>query len=148
MPTPERFSALLGVDTMATMKMLFPAAPIALLALFAGCSGPPRDRFVQWAARDQWDSGCASAAIVEQWKVDSSRTEKKDGADIFVAEVSARFKLVNACTSTNPGARTYKQFETSDFRGTITMTPCKQGGESGWGLTGGRCWTDATPVGQ
>jgi hypothetical protein len=131
---------------MAVMKMLFPVLLLACVGV--GCSGPPRDRYVQWAARDQWDSGCASAAIVEQWQVLSARTEKKDGSEVYIADVSARFKLVNACTSTNPGGRSYKQFEASDFKGTVTMTPCTQNGAEGWGLAGGRCWTDATPVGQ
>jgi hypothetical protein len=135
-----------------TPMMMLKIARMSLAAVclcLVACDSMPRDQYVQWAARDQWDASCAKEAIVEQWSVSGGElsASTSDGKR-FTANVSAKFKLVNACVSTKENGKAYKQFETVAFDGPVVLVPCKSGGDEGWGLAGGRCWTGATRVGQ
>jgi hypothetical protein len=114
---------------------------------FAGaCDSTPQERHLQWVARDAWDPTCASAATVEQWAV-SDRAWREPGKH-YGAHITATLKLVNPCTSTLPGARAYKQFESVKIDQVVDVVPCKNGtGDAGFalaGLEGQRCWTGPT----
>lgn len=138
---------------------------LSLTAAFGvtGCNPPPRDSSQQWVARDAWDSGCAEQGIIERWKVGNARW--KIEGEVFVVDVDATFKLVNACKSgltldgvdvkalleKGGGAitRSYKQFENVDFKGTVEMSKCQKNGKTGWALPGKestRCWTGPSLV--
>lgn len=113
-----------------------------------GCSGTPRDSFVQWVARDAWDSTCAEEAIVEKWVATNGRW--KIPSEVWAVDVDATFKLVNKCSSGLPlVGKEYKQFETVPFKGTVEMSKCKKADVDGWAIPGkesSRCWTGPTLV--
>jgi hypothetical protein len=134
---------------------------VALLAVgvgVTGCNPPPRDSFQQWVARDSWDQGCAEQAMVERWVVKNARW--KIEGEVFVVDIDATFKLANACQGglslgginvkelLEKGggsiSRSYKQFETVEFKNTVEMSKCKKADKVGWALPGKestRCWT-------
>jgi hypothetical protein len=121
-----------------------------VLGLGAGCGGAPRESFVQWVARDQWDSTCAEQAIVETWTQKNGRWKVQ--GEVWQVDVNASFKLVNACQSGLPlVGKQYKQFEVVAFNGTVEMSKCKKDGDTGWampGKEGSRCWTGPTLLGK
>lgn len=114
--------------------------------LLVGCNPAPRDSFVQWVARDAWDSTCAEHAIVETFTETNRRWKIK--GEVYVIDVDARFKLVNACKSGLPLiGKDYQQFEVVPFKATVEMSRCKKGDADGWSLPGkegSRCWTGPT----
>lgn len=123
---------------------------LAAIALFlvvitgVGCTPGPRTQFVHWVARDAWDVSCAHAAIIEKWE-DSNRRWNDDKTR-YLVDVNATFKLVNPCEGGTSG-RSYKQFETVDFRvSQLEMEKCTgSDGAEGWSLVGGRCLTGPNP---
>ena len=138
-PSLKRWLSLTGA------ALAFPAVSL----LSSGCSTSPRDQYVQWVARDAWDSTCAEQAIVESFKGENRRWKIEN--QVYLVDVTARFKLVNPCNSGLPiVGKQYKQFETADFKQTVEMSSCAKGGEKGWSLTGkesSRCWTGPTLLG-
>ncbi len=128
-----------------------------------GCNTTPRDSFQQWVARDAWDQGCAEQAMIERWAVSNGKW--KIEGQVYVADVDATFKLANACKSgvTLDGIdvkellasgggtlnRSYKQFQTVEFKKTVEMSKCQKAGKTGWSLPGkesARCWTGPSLV--
>ncbi len=143
--------------------------PIALFLVCAAglglsaCNASPRDAYQQWVARDAWDQGCAEQAMIERWSVQNGHW--KIEGQVYVADVDATFKLANACKSglTLDGInvkelmesgggtinRSYKQFQTVDFKKTVEMSKCQKAGKTGWALPGkesARCWTGPSLV--
>jgi hypothetical protein len=112
----------------------------------SACSGTPLQQSVQWVARDAWDSTCAEQAIVEMWKANNGRWKVQ--GEVWAVDVEATFKLMNKCESGLPlVGKSYKQFETVQFKQPIEMSKCKKGSDSGWALPGkesSRCWTGPT----
>jgi hypothetical protein len=132
------------------MRTFSTALAVSLVTLgLAGCSGTPRDSFVQWVARDAWDPTCAEQGIVEKWVARNGHW--KIPKQVWAVDVDATFKLVNTCQSGLPlVGKEYKQFETVPFKGTVEMSKCKKGDKDGWSLPGkesSRCWTGPTLLG-
>ena len=66
------------------------AASVAVVGLTA-CEAKPRDKYVQWVARDAWNPACAELAMIEIWKADNLQWKEK-GQSLTV-DVDAKFKL-------------------------------------------------------
>lgn len=117
----------------------------SLLGL-AACDGTPRERSMQWVARDAWDSTCAEKAMVETWSATNPRWKVK--GEVYVVDVDAKFRLTDACSSGLPLiGKTYKSLDVVPFKATVEMSKCTKDGQSGWALPGkesSRCWTGAT----
>lgn len=139
------------------------AALLGCALAVSGCKPPPRDSFQQWVARDAWDQGCAEQAMIERWSV--SNPHWKIEGEVYVVDVDATFKLANACQGgmslgginvkelLEKGggsiSRSYKQFETVEFKGTVEMSRCQKHDDAGWAIPGkenGRCWTGPSLV--
>ena len=134
-----------------THKILSSALLLASIVVGASaCDSTPRESYMQWVARDAWDSTCAEQAIVETFKVDNKHW--KIPSEVYAADIEAHFKLVNACNSGLPlVGKQYKQFESVGFKGTVEMSHCKKDGVDGWAMPGkesSRCWTGPTLVGK
>lgn len=107
---------------------------LAVSALCA-CHSPPRAEYVQWVARDAWNSRCAELAIVERFRHDPAEWIE-EGVKARV-NVDATFKLANDCE----GLKAYQSF---DFAlAGLEMIRCDAAGSSGWALATkpDRCWT-------
>lgn len=111
--------------------------------VFAGaCDAEPRDRHIQWVARDAWNPLCADKAIVERW-VQSNGSWKVQGK-VWQVDVDATFKMGNDCEGQGetPAIPAYQSV--NFMRPALEMVPCRKGGEDGWALPGqenDRCWT-------
>lgn len=131
---------------MFAMRSLIVTLAATSLLVLTGCGGTPRDSFVQYVARDAWDSTCAEEAIVEKWIATNGRWKIK--SEVWAVDVDATFKLVNKCQSGLPlVGKEYKQFETVPWKGTVEMSKCKKGETDGWAIPGkesSRCWTGPT----
>lgn len=122
------------------------AAVLALSAGLSACEGTPRERNMQWVARDAWDSTCAEKAMVETWSATNPRWKVQ--GEVYVVDVEAKFRLTDACSSGLPlVGKTYKSLDVVPFKGTVEMSKCTKDGQTGWALPGkesSRCWTGAT----
>ena len=112
------------------------AAGALCAAALTGCEAMPRDRYIQWVARDAWSAQCAEKAIVETWKVENRRWKVK--GESLLADIDATFKLTDDCA----GMKAYesKRFSVKGFE----ISKCEVGGKTGWALPGKekkRCWT-------
>ena len=122
------------------MKILLALAAVVAVA---GCEGTPAPRSMQWVARDAWDATCAEKAMVETWAATNPRWKIK--GEVYVADVDAKFRMVDNCTSGLPlVGKDYKTLAVVPFKGTVEMSKCKRDGDTGWALPGKestRCWT-------
>lgn len=118
-------------------------AAAAALVLTAACDGAPREGYVQWVARDAWDSTCAEKAMVETWVAANPRW--KVPKEVYVVDVDAKFRLTDQCISGLPLiGKGYTALEVVPFKGTVEMSRCKKNDVEGWALPGKestRCWT-------
>jgi hypothetical protein len=125
------------------------AVVVASVAGLAACEGTPRERNMQWVARDAWDSSCAEKAMVETWAATNPRWKVPN--EVYVVDVDAKFRLTDNCTSGLPlVGKSYKTLEVVPFKGTVEMSKCKKDGQTGWALPGkesSRCWTGPTLLG-
>jgi hypothetical protein len=119
----------------------------ACLLLLTACEGTPREQYVQWVARDAWDSTCAEKAMVEVWKAENKRW--KTEGQVYVADVQATFRMTDDCQSGLPiVGKQYKALEKVPFvKAGLEVSRCKKDGADGWALPGkegSRCWTGPT----
>lgn len=119
---------------------------LGVLAL-TGCEGTPREKHMQWVARDAWDPTCAEKAMVEMWKASNPRWKIK--GEVYVIDVEARFRLTDDCKSGLPLiGKSYKSLEVASYKSQgLEMSRCKKDGGVGWALPGNessRCWTSPT----
>jgi hypothetical protein len=121
----------------------------ALVVLTAACDGVPAQRSMQWVARDAWDATCAEKAMVETWNATKARWKIK--GEVYVADVEAKFRLVDNCRSGLPlVGKEYQTIDVVPFKGTVEMSRCKKDGTAGWALPGKestRCWTGPSLLG-
>lgn len=127
------------------MKKL--ATALLAVAAAAACDSTPRERFVQWVARDAWDEKCAEKAMIEVWKQENPRW-KVEG-QVWVVDVDAKFRMVDDCQSGLPlVGKAYKALEVVPFKKQgLEVSQCARGGDKGWsqpGREGTRCWTGPT----
>lgn len=115
---------------------------LVFVCLSSACDAEPRDRHIQWVARDAWNPNCADKAIIERW-VQSNGAWKEQGK-VWRVDVDATFKLGNDCEGSEDSAA-IPAYQSVDFkRSGLELVPCKKGGNDGWALPGqegGRCWT-------
>jgi hypothetical protein len=137
LPNFENFSLK---SSRKALRTLFGLA--ALVASGAACDAAPRDRHIQWVARDAWNPGCADKAIIERW-VQTNGAWKEKGK-VWRVDIDATFKLGNDCEGEGENA-TIPAYQSIDFkRNGLELVPCKSGDEEGWALPGqegARCWT-------
>lgn len=129
---------------------LTPLNILALASVMAGgiaCDAEPRDRHIQWVARDAWNPSCADKAIIERW-VQANGAWKEQGK-VWRVDVDATFKLGNDCEAQGE-APTIPAYQSVDFKRVgLELVPCENGGQKGWALPGqeaGRCWTSPSLV--
>lgn len=113
-----------------------------LVATGAACDAEPRDRHIQWVARDAWNPSCADMAIIERW-VQTNGAWKEKGK-VWRVDIDATFKLGNDCEGEGETA-SIPAYQSIDFKRVgLELVPCENGGKDGWALPGqegGRCWT-------
>ena len=120
---------------------------VAGLVWMAGCDAAPREKSVQWVARDAWDSTCAEKAMVEVWNATNKQWKVK--GQVYTLDVDAKFRLTDDCKSGLPlVGKEYKALEVVPFsKQGLEVSACKRDGQDGWALPGkegSRCWTGPT----
>lgn len=122
---------------------------VVVVMMVAACDGIPAQRSMQWVARDAWDTTCAEKAMVETFSAQNARWQIK--GEVYVADVDARFRLIDNCSSGLPlVGKEYQTIDVVPFKGSVAMSKCKKDGATGWALPGKestRCWTGPSLLG-